>query len=245
MNTLLLAAGSSRAYVDAGHHWPKNLTEVAGRPLLQHVVESLGSLAQDGRLVTVLRADEAAQHRTDRVLGLIEPTSRVVRVGDTRGAACSALMACELLDASAPLVVASGDALLHADLPAVVASFDERGLDAGAVVFDAVHPRWSFVRLEDGLVVEASEKDPISRSATAGLYWFRTAGAFLAATMRMVEKGASVGGQYYVCPVLNELVLDGARIGVERVDRSAYFSFRDPAELALFEEHLSHAGGSR
>lgn len=245
MNTLLLAAGSSRAYVEAGHHWPKNLVEVGGRPLLQHVVESLGPLAQDGRLVGVLRDDEAEQHRTDRVLQLVEPTSRVVRVGNTRGAACSALMACEQLDASAPLVVAGGDALLRADLPAIVTSFEERDLDAGTVVFDAVHPRWSFVRVEDGLVVEASEKNPISRSATAGVYWFRTAGAFLAATMRMIEKGAAVDGQYYVCPVLNELVLDGARVGVSEVERSSYFSFRDPAELAVFEDSLAHGGAVR
>lgn len=245
MNTLLLAAGSSRAYSDAGHHWPKNLTEVAGRPLLQHVVESLGPLAQERRLVAVLHKDEVARHRTDRVLQLLEPTARVITVGDTHGAACSALLACEQLDPAAPLVVASGDALLRADLEAVTASFEERGLDAGTVVFDAVHPRWSFVRLEDGLVVQASEKDPISRAATAGFYWFRTAGAFLAATMRMIEKGASVQGQYYVCPALNELVLEGARVGVVEVDRSDYFSFRDPSELAVFEESLAQGGARR
>jgi len=238
VKTLLLAAGSSKAYTEAGYHYPKNLAEVAGRPLIEHVVDKLGPLAEDGRLVAVLRDEEARAHRTDRVLSLLVPSATTVLVGQTLGAACSALMACEELPADEPLVVTSGDAIVDTSLADVVAEFDARGLDAGCVVFPAVHPRWSFVRVVDGLVRQASEKDPISRSATAGTYWFRNAGAFLAATMRMIEKGASVDGQYFVCPALNELVLDGAHIGVHEVQRSQYFSFRDPAELSAYEEHL-------
>ncbi|WP_432519355.1 glycosyltransferase family 2 protein [Kineococcus sp. SYSU DK006] len=244
MKTLLLAAGGSQAYVDAGYRYPKNLAEVAGKPLVQHVMESLGGLAGDGRLVAVLAREETRAHRTDQVVRLLEPTATVVHVGTTRGAACSALMAYDQLPADEQLVVASGDALIDASLTDVIRGFDARGLDAGCVVFSAVHPRWSFVKVSDDLVVEAGEKNPISRWATAGFYWFRTAGSFLAATMRMIEKGAGVEGQYFVCPALNELILDGARIGVHVIDRSDYFSFRDPAEIATFENHLQAGAGA-
>lgn len=238
MKTLLLAAGGSQAYVDAGHRYPKNLAEVAGKPLVQHVIESLGDLAREGRLVSVLAREEVRAHRTDQVVGLLEPTASVVQVGQTLGAACSALMAFDHLAADEQLVVASGDALVDAPVAQVIRQFDAAGLDAGCIVFSAVHPRWSFVKVADGLVVEASEKNPISRWATAGFYWFRSAGSFLAATMRMIEKGASVEGQYFVCPALNELILDDARIGVHVIDRADYFSFRDPNEIATFEAHL-------
>jgi len=54
-----------------------------------------------------------------------------------------------------------------------IAAFRRQELDAGTIVFDSVHPRWSFVKTnEKGLVIEAAEKRPPSRNATAGFYHF-------------------------------------------------------------------------
>ena len=48
MKTILLAAGGSEAYAEAGYFYPKNLVEVDGDPLLQHVIGSLGETARHG-----------------------------------------------------------------------------------------------------------------------------------------------------------------------------------------------------
>lgn len=238
MKTLLLAAGGSVAYADAGFYYPKNLTEVAGAPLLSHVMTSLGPLGRDGRLVVVVPDDEVVRFHTDRVIALEEPTAAVVRVGETSGAACSALLAAERFDPDEELVVVNGDQIIEADLEALISRLRSDGYDAGTIVFDAVHPRWSYVRLEDDRVVQASEKTPISRQATAGVFWFRRAGDFLDAAMSMVMKGASVEGTYYVCPCLNELVLAGRRIGAHPIDRTQYWSFHDPASMTAYEARL-------
>jgi dTDP-glucose pyrophosphorylase len=239
MKTLLLAAGGSAAFAAAGFHYPKNLVEVSGAPLLIHVIAALGPLGREGRLVVVARQDEALRYHTDRVVRLVEPTAAVVTVGETSGAACSALLACEHLIDDEPVLVVNGDQIVDHDLAAVVESFTARSLDAGVVVFDAVHPRWSYVRLEEGLVVEASEKRPISAHATAGVYWFARAGDFVAAAKAMIMKDAHVDGSFFVCPALNELVLAGARIGVHRIERNRYFSFHEPAGVAAYEHHLA------
>jgi hypothetical protein len=108
------------------------------------------------------------------------------------------------------------------------------------VTFDAVHPRWSYVRVgEDGLVREAAEKRPISRLATAGTYWFRTGGDFLDGVMAMIRKDASVEGRFYVCPVYNELILRGRRIGTHHIDREAYFSLASLHGVDAYEQHLA------
>ncbi|HEU5006858.1 MAG TPA: glycosyltransferase family 2 protein [Jatrophihabitantaceae bacterium] len=240
MKTLLLCAGGDSAFADPTYHYPKNLVEVGGQPLVQHAIDNLGSLAHDGRLVVVLRKDEARAFHTPRVVRLIQPTAQVVLAGTTSGAASSALLAVEEVDSDEPLLVCNGDQVLDLDLPAVVARFEADGLDAGVVTFEAVHPRWSYVRTEAGLVVEASEKRPISTCATAGFYWFRRAGDFFAATMAMICKGGAVEGAYYVCPALNELVLDGKRIGIHPIERERYFSLHNPAGVAVYERFLSH-----
>ena len=240
MKTLLLAAGRRAVDTDSGGTaWPKNLIEIAGMPLLSHVIQKLGPLATDGKLIVVVRHDEVMLHHTDQVVKLSEPTASVVAVGDTAGAACSALLACESVEPDEPLLVCNGDQVIDTDLGVIVADFEARDIDAGVVVFEAVHPRWSFVRIEDSRVVEASEKRPISRNATAGAYWFRRGGDFLSAVMDMIRKEASVSGSFFVCPSLNELVLRGAVIGTAPIERSEYFSLHEPADVSAYEQHLS------
>lgn len=126
------------------------------------------------------------------------------------------------------------------DLSKVVDDFRRRRLDAGTIVFESIHPRWSFVRLgEEDLIVEAAEKRPISRWATAGFYYFRRGIDFVAAATMSIRKDAQVAGQFYVCPTFNELILQQARIGIFRIDRSAYRSLATPQNVEEYEAYLS------
>lgn len=239
MKTILLAAGGSEAYAEAGYFYPKNLIEVDGKPLVQHVIEHLDGTARDGRLLAMVRRDEDMRFHTGRVVRLVEPTATVLTVEDTSGAACTALLAVEHIEDDEPLLLVNGDQILLDDLDDVIASFQERQLDGGVVVFPGVHPRWSYVRVDDdGIVIEASEKRPISRLATAGVYWFARGRDFVECAMEMIRKDASVGGAYYVCPTINEMVLRNRRVGVFTTTRSNYLSLHDPQALAVFEQHL-------
>ena len=241
MNLLLLAAGPSDKYREAGHTYPKNLVEIEGRPVIQHAIESVRSLTgADGRLILLLRREENLRFHTDSVARLLAPEVRVREIsGTAAGAACSALLAIDLIDEDAPLVIANGDQVIEADLSAALADFTRRGLDGGVVVFDDVHPRWSFVKCDaDGLVVEAAEKRPISRMATAGFYYFARGRDFVRAAMRMILKDAQLDGAFFVCPAYNELLLENARVGVFSIPRGAYFSLATPPGGQAYAEHL-------
>ncbi|MFQ3670964.1 MAG: glycosyltransferase family 2 protein [Verrucomicrobiia bacterium] len=239
MNILVLAAGGSEAFQAAGYAYPKNLVEVAGKPLLQHVMENV-STAQ-GRLIVVLRRDEAAKFHTDQVVRLLDPSAEVVLSPvPTSGAACTALLAAGFIDHEEPLLIANGDQLLRLDHQALVQAFQEKGWDGGIPVFEDVHPKYSYVKLgEDGLVVEAAEKRPISRLATAGRYYFSQGRTFVRAAQQMILKDAHLDGIFYVCPAYNEAVLAGARIGVLPVEKSAYQSLSTPQGVEAFAAPLA------
>ena len=241
MKTLLLSAGGSKAYEEAGYYFPKNLTEIAGDPLIEHVIRRLGPLSSDGRLVAVISAEENLRFHTGRVVTLVEPTATVVEVGETSGAACSALLAIEHIEEDQPLLVVNGDQVIDGDLAAMVQGFESAGLDGGVVVFEGVHPRWSYVRVDDdGIVIEASEKRPISRIATAGVYWFARGADFVSCAMSMIEKNASVDGRFFVCPTLNEMVLRNRKVGITHIDRNDYHSLHDPLGIPRFEGTITH-----
>ncbi len=241
MTVLFLAAGENAQFAATGQPWPRNLVEVAGRPLIEHALQGLRPLLAIGEpMVGLIRGDEDRKHHTADVLRLLHPSVRPVLVPQLdSGAACAALLAIEDVDPDRSLLVANGDQVLQADLLSIITSFGSRDLDAGVVCFQAVHPRWSYVRTDpaSGLVIEAAEKRPISNLATAGLYWFRRASDFFAGAMRSIEKGAAVDGRYYICPVLNELVLQHKRIGVAEVNRSDYWSLAIPHDVTAYEQY--------
>jgi len=89
------------------------------------------------------------------------------------------------------------------------------------------------------LVVEAAEKRPISRLATAGFYYFARGRDFVDATSEMIKKDAHVNGQFYICPCYNELILRQRRIGVRVIPRSAYRSLAAPGDVHAYEAHLA------
>ena len=55
----------------------------------------------------------------------------------------------------------------------------------------------------------------------------------------MITKDAHVGGLFYVCPTLNEMVLRNRPVGIHRIERTDYLSLHDPQALAGFEAHLA------
>jgi dTDP-glucose pyrophosphorylase len=240
MNILLLMAGSSDAFREAGHLYPKPLVEIAGRPMVQHIIEGQALVELGGKLIVAVSRNENAIHHIAAVINLLAPSAKIVEVpGETAGAACSALLAVDWVDDAESLVVVNGDQIIDADLGSVVNDFQSRGLDGGTVVFKDVHPRWSFVKCDaDGLVIEAAEKRPISNMATAGFYYFHRGSDFVSAAETMILKGASVNGHFYVCPAYNELVLLNKKIGTFLIEKRQYISLASPRACEMSEREI-------
>jgi NDP-sugar pyrophosphorylase family protein len=242
MRLIVLMAGDSGMFEVAGANYPKNLVEIDGEPLVQRVIEGLQpTIDLAARAIFLIRRDEQRRHHTGDVIRLLVDDAEVIGVPTlSSGAACTALHAIGQIDREESLLVCNGDQIVEAAIPGVVDEFEANGLDAGTITFDAVHPRWSYVRTgEHDLVVEAAEKRPISRLATAGVYWFRRGGDFVDGVMSMIRKDASVDGAFYVCPVFNELVLTGRRIGTHHIERDRYFSLSSMHGVDVYEQHLA------
>jgi len=232
IQTLVLASGPADEF--GGGPWPRNLYEIDGAPLIEHVLEGLGVIGNEASVV-LLRKSEQARWRTGDVVGLLSPESSVCFVPDgCEGAAGSALWAKGVIDMDKPLMVANGDIVVDGDIVDLVK--DELvGRDGVVVCFDSVHPRWSYVSVdEEGFVNRAKEKQPISRNATVGIYGFARGRDFFDSVEAMIKKDDRVNGIFYVCPSLNQMVLAGKLIGVVEVARERYHSLASVAGVEEF-----------
>lgn len=247
MNLVIPMAGDNKQFKDAGLKYNKNFTEINHKPLFQRVFDSVTKINAQN-FIFVVNKEDAHKYHINKSLKLLAPNCRVVVAqGQTAGAACSVLLAAEFIDNDDELIVFNGDQVLECDLEGVVKTFRANNWDGGIVTFESVHPRWSFVRLdENNFVIETAEKDPISNHATAGFYYFKHGKDFVASVKQMIHKDANVNGVYYVCPAYNEMIIRQKIIGCVEIDGALYFPLTTPKEVAEYEAHvrtLERSGG--
>lgn len=227
--------GEGRQFAERGYTFPKPLVEVAGQPLIELVVRNL-TPAEPHRFIFICRREHVQQYALGDVLRLVAPECRIVTMEKpTAGALCSVLLGVEHLQHEDELLVANADQWLDLAIGDFLSAARVARWDGAIVTFPNTHPRWSYARTEDGLVVAVAEKQPISRNATAGIYYFRRSVDFLHAAERMLFKNASVAGEFYVAPVYNELVLAGQRVGVYPIDGAQMHGLGTPEELERFQ----------
>lgn len=239
MKTLILGAAPLPDDEGAPPVW---LAEQSGEMLVERFVRACAELG--GQLIFAMRAEDVRRYRLDSVISLAAPGSAVVSVrGQTLGAACTALLCIQHIDPDDELLILSGNEIVDASYGALVDEFRGRGLDAGVPVFHALHPRYSYVRLdENGFVVEAAEKNPISYHALAGFTWYRRGGDFVAAAQAMIRKDARVNGNFFISLTLNELVLRQKKIGVASIDVRQYMPLKSRRQVIAYESGAHEAG---
>ena len=239
MNIVILMAGSEEQFIKKGYSYPKPLIEVNNKPIIQHVVEGIKPFIKRGdRIIFIVKEKDVEKYYLNNTIKLLAPNSFIISTsGDTSGGAISALLSIEFVDTSDSLLIINGDQIIEENLLGLVNHFD--GLDAGVVVFNSIHPRWSYVACDkDGYVVEAAEKNPISDLATAGFYYYKRSNDYFEATKSMIMKDSHLQGAFYVCPVFNEMILNHKKIGVHKIDIQKYHSLMTPKMVLQYENYL-------
>lgn len=230
--------GGGRQFAERGYTFPKPLVEVAGRPLVEWVIQNL-TPAEPHEFIFVCRQEHVEQFALADVLRLIAPDCRIVTMArPTAGALCSVLLGMEHLQHDQELLVANADQCVDLPVDRFLRAARESNWDGGIMTFPNTHPRWSYARVEHGDVVAVAEKQPISRHATVGIYYFRRSLAFVHAAERMLCKNASVGGEFYVAPVFNEFILEGRRVGHFPIEAAEMHGLGTPEEVERYQALL-------
>lgn len=237
INVIIPMSGKSLYETSADFIYPKILTEVNNRTLLEYSQEIFTSLDEDYKTIFVVPSEKIKELALDKIIELVSPSAKLISLqGMTKGAVCSSLMAIDDLDLDAELFIASADHYLNENLQQVIDYFRQNNADAGLLTFESVHPKWSFVKInQDGLVVQAAEKSAISRNAVAGLYYFKKASDFVEAAKNLIRKDNSIEDNFYLSSCLNELILKGKKIVIRPLKEMVYHNFYDAHAVKAFE----------
>lgn len=238
-NILVLAAGHVSFETHDGG-FPLCLTEYEGTALIERIVANTRGI-KNALYTFALREADVERFHLDRVVELLVPGAKIIRIPEnSRGSACTALLAASHFDPNQEVLVISANELVDIDFSDVVDEFRQRRLDGGALSFRSIHPRYSYVRLNgNGLVTEAAQQNPITHHATAGAFWFARAGEFVEAIKNMIRKDSSVGGKFYIAPAFNEIILKQGLIGVKEIDPRTYHPLKTERQVYQFEHGVA------
>jgi len=230
-------AGRGSRFAQVGITTPKPLIDVRGRPMYAWATDSL-PLELASRVIFIclsehlednaLRRDIEARYA--RLKPVIIPLSKV-----TEGQACTVLEARGQIDNDQPLLIYNADTYCQTNLAQALPTM--RPSVKGILgVFNAPGDKWSFARVDStGRVVETAEKKRISDLACTGLYHFSHGSDFVRYADAMIAANERVNNEFYVAPVYNRMIADGADIRVD-VAREVWV-LGTPEDLDYFEKN--------
>lgn len=238
--TLMLPmAGLGSRFAKEGYTLPKPLIPVSGLPM---AVQAAHSLPEAERSVFILRRDLPGLADVEAGLEQAYPgSSRVVLDEPTDGQARTCLLGMDGVALDQPLTIGACDTGMLYDPDQFENAMSG---DADLLVWvtrdhpGAVrHPQmYGWVVEQDGRITGVSVKQPLGNPATdpiiTGTFTFRRAGDFVRAAERMIARGATVNGEFYVDTCIEDALALGLTCRVFEV--TDYLCWGTPDDLRTF-----------
>lgn len=141
----------------------------------------------------------------------------------TRGALATAMLAVDFMSANSPIVLIPTNSHLEKN---VFFTFLEQMIQAeysaGTMCVRSDNPRFSYIRVHDGKVIEVIEKKVVGNLATTGIFFFRTREILVESAKWAFVNNQTTNSSFYIAPCLNYAISKGLEIGYHVADDRDY-----------------------
>jgi NDP-sugar pyrophosphorylase family protein len=239
VNIIIPMAHPDEILEGSEYQYPKPLIDLHGKPLIEYVVENLSTIEGINKLYFIVKESTCSKYHIDNTIKLLCPKAEIVYLkNQTSGAVCSILMAIDQIPHNEECIIVNSDQILLTDLNDTIAIYRKAKVDAGVITFSSVHPRWSYVLTEGNTAVQFAEKNPISKNAIAGFYYFRKFANFISNACKTIADDDQLNGKFYVSAVLNQFILAGKNIITKNIASNNYLSLYSDQKIKEFDAYL-------
>lgn len=191
---------------------PKPLVQVAGKPVLGHILDQLTSLPVEEIIFITGYLGYQIEEYVRANYGF---PVRFVEQTELRGQAHAIHLAAHAIDQ--PVLIVFVDTIIKADLIGLVDSPD----DGVLFVREVDDPRrFGVAVLKDGYVSRLVEKptEPVSRLAFVGVYYVRNWQLLRKSLEEVIDRDIQTAGEYYLADALQVMIDHGARLRASPVE---------------------------
>lgn len=212
MKAVILLAGLGTRLRPHTYSRPKPLVNVAGKPVLGHILDGMANLDLSEIIFIVGYLGEQIQAYVTREYPQLN--SRFVIQEEMRGQAHAIALAKEYVDQ--PVLIIFGDTIWETDWTRL-----QRVKADGLIYVHQVSDprRFGVVTLEHGAVTRFVEKPdtPISNLAVVGVYYFKAWQKLMRAIDEVISHNIQTKGEYYLADAMQRMIEEGAKLEAEEI----------------------------
>ena len=240
LNIVVPMSGRGGAFISAGYTFPKPLVSIKDKTMIEVVINNLKPTHKH-RFIFIAQKEHCEKYDVYNVLKMATDNKfELVQIsGVTEGAACTVLLASKYINNDDDLLIANSDQYVDTNINEFISKSRKSNKDGVIMTFKATHPKWSYARLDGGgRVIETAEKKVISNNATVGIYYVKKGSDFVSGAQAMIHKNIRHNNEFYVCPVYNELIINGKKIYTHSIDDKKMHGLGTPEDLNIFLKKL-------
>ena len=240
-NLLLPIAGRAQRFLDKGYTMPKPLIMSKDKHIIDWSMSSIDT--SECNVIFAVRLEHINNFSIDDILRekFGDDIEIVVIDRVTDGSVSTCLLAKDHINNDLPLIIYTPDVYFENTFSP---SSIPEDLDGHLLTFKANSPAHSYVELDDsGMALRTAEKEVISQNAAVGVYYYKTGRMFVEYAEEMISKNIRTKGEFYICPMYNLMIRDGAKVGIHQVEKMHVLG--TPPELEFFVEHVTARFGQK
>lgn len=196
---------------------PKSLVRVAGKTVLQHVLDGLNKIDIDEFIIITDENGHIIQKYIERNYPDLNAT--YITQTELLGPAHAVSLASPRIKEGDDVLVVFNDTLFVTDLtriPSLCRDFD--GLIYSKEVEDP--KRFGVNVMKDNIIVDMIEKpdEPVSNLAQVGMYYMKNGRTFMEYINRTIKQDLRVKGEFYLPEVFKLMIKDGFKLGAPEIE---------------------------
>ncbi len=213
-------SGLGSRFVDRGYKKLKPLINVQGRPMIEWVLRMFPGIKEP---LFICRHDHLKNTDMLSILQAAKPDGRVFGIEGAKEGPVKALMsAFNAIDDNKPVIVSYCDYYMKWDFSAFIRLCEEGNYDGAIPCYTGFHPNLlpaenlyaSCLVNSSNKLMEIREKfsfeaDKTKALHSPGTYYFKSGRVLKHYCQALVQAKKSIGGEYYVSLVYNQMVADG------------------------------------
>ncbi|WP_294893139.1 glycosyltransferase family 2 protein [uncultured Gilliamella sp.] len=226
--------------------YPLYLTEINEKLIIEKQIDYCLGL-NPRKFLFCIKDEDIQNFQVDSVIKQLVPDSEIIVINNkTMGAVCTALLCVEHINSEEELILLAVDDFIEVSSENILNFFRKNGSDAGVVSFDSVHPRYSFAKLdESNLVIEVSEKKPISKNALVSFYYYKKGADFIDCAKNVIRKDNLINGSFYLSQTLNEMILEQKKVSIYKITNEKFHPLKTEMQLAQYISELMDVKDSK
>lgn len=212
MKAVILLAGLGTRLRPHTYSRPKPLVNVAGKPVLAHILDGMSEIKFDEIIFIVgYLGDQIEKYVATEYPHI---NARFVVQEEMRGQAHAINLAKEYIDQQ--VLIIFGDTIWETDWTRL------QRVESDGLIYCHEVPdprRFGVVTLQDGYVTRFVEKpaEPVSNLAVVGVYYFKAWQKIMQAIDDIIRLNIQTKGEFYLADAMQRMIEQGAKLEAERI----------------------------